>query len=100
MCHTAKEISNNEGESLKLQQGLHDQQQRLESQKRRIYDEVEEKLISLVFEKLPPTPGNFFFAKLQKKVTSFKWIRSVLSGGGTSLGSGSKARADFLAHSK
>ena len=78
MCHTAKEISNNEGESHKLRQGLHEQrQQRLESQKRRIYDEVEEKLISLVFEKLPPPPGNFFCAKLQKKVTSFKWTRST-----------------------
>ena len=67
MCHTAKEISNNEGESLKLQQGLHDQQQRLESQKRRIYDEVEEKLISLVFEKLPPPPGNFFAQNFKRK---------------------------------
>ncbi len=68
MCHTAKEISNNEGESLKLQQGLHEQrQQRLESQKRRIYDEVEEKLISLVFEKLPPTPGNFFAQNFKRK---------------------------------
>ena len=68
MCHTAKEISNNEGESLKLQQGLHEQrQQRLESQKRRIYDEVEEKLISLVFEKLPPPPGNFFAQNFKRK---------------------------------
>ena len=68
MCHTAKEISNNEGESLKLQQGLHEQRrQRLESQKRRIYDEVEEKLISLVFEKLPPPPGNFFAQNFKRK---------------------------------
>ena len=67
MCHTAKEISNNEGESLKLQQGLHEQQRRLESQKRRIYDEVEEKLISLVFEKLPPPPGNFFAQNFKRK---------------------------------
>ena len=68
MCHTAKEISNNEGESLKLRQGLHEQRrQRLESQKRRIYDEVEEKLISLVFEKLPPPPGNFFAQNFKRK---------------------------------
>ena len=69
MCHTAKEISNNEGESLKLQPGLHEQRQRqrLESQKRRIYDEVEEKLISLVFEKLPPPPGNFFAQNFKRK---------------------------------